>query len=982
MPSDRDRPVGLLNPSRRRFLTTLAASAAATTIGCTRRRNKGEIVTYNKTPEEVLAGRPNLYASTCSGCHQHCGTLITTREGRPIKIDGNPDHPINCGKICARGQASILDLYDPERLKGPLQHKHKDKTTPITWPEADAAVIAALQNATKSKKEIAILTRRIYSPTTKRLFEEFQKTYPTTRLYAVELFDDREKRSAWETCYETPQLPVIQWNRASVILALECDFLATDGNTIEQARLFAERRDIRRLADFSRLYVVEAAMTVTGMNADHRMPLRPDTQLTFARGLLREIVVEQKESRFAKNPDIIRSLGQATLGLRENEQAFIRQVARDLIDHKGEAIVVAGSSLPKAIHVAVNFLNAALGNDRLYPPDKQSERPFPLEQPKEFEDLIRRMQVGTVGAVIHFDTNPLFFFPTGCGYEEALKKIPIAVSLSAYENETTVASDLCLPIHHDLESWGDSKTRTGVVSLQQPVISPLYETRQKETLLLAWLKAQPNAYKESLYRDFLMAAWKTTIYSQLKPNVPFETFWHAALHDGVIQIPETPARRAAFNLQAFLSMPLPLASDAKLSLLLQPHPVLYDGRLAHNGWLQELPHPVTKVVWDNVASVSKKTADSLGLKTSDVVSIKTNSGSVTIPVWIQPGMANDVVAIEYGYGRRVAGPVGTGVGTNPAALTAAATPTSVEKTGARHPLAATQENDSILDILTNNDHKKRGIIREQTVTQYRKDPAFLYQSAAWPTEAIHRAGVKWAMVIDLNRCTGCGTCAAACNVENNIPIVGKEQVFRNRQMHWLRIDRYYGGSSENPDVSVQPMLCQHCDNAPCEAVCPVLATAHSPDGLNEMAYERCVGSRHCANNCPYKVRRYNFFDFRDRFAYGHYRKSPFELVHNPEVTVRSRGVMEKCTFCIQRLREAGARAIAEGRVLKGSDAITACQQACPSDAILFGDMNDPDSEISKYRNHPLAYHVLEELHVKPNVTYIAKLRNPKTEGEQ
>ncbi|MGB6647294.1 MAG: 4Fe-4S dicluster domain-containing protein, partial [Bacteroidota bacterium] len=613
-----------------------------------------------------------------------------------------------------------------------------------------------------------------------------------------------------------------------------------------------------------------------------------------------------------------------------------------------------------------------------------------LTKSEEFDELFRRMKGGDVGLVIHYDTNPAYHLPAAFGYEEALRSVPMSVSLVQNEDESAALSTYVLPIHHPLESWGDFHVRSGVHSLQQPVIAPLYDTRQKEAILLQWINAGTETpYQETLFHEFLKRFWESEIYPGLHLRVDFKTFWYSALHDGVVRYQTGTGRDYRF-LEIALDSIAPVGPEGSYVVLFTQSHFMGDGRFANNGWLQEIPHPVSKIVWDNYAALSPTTAGTLGVAGNDRVQVQIGDAGQTLPVWIQPGLADGVVSVALGYGRWNAGPVGTGIGTNAILLLPRSgllgsrvySNAALQKTEGRYKLVSTQEHHSMDDTFVKDLHTKRGIIREGTLLQYMKDNRFLQHESHELfsiSKEVTYPGLKWAMAIDMNKCIGCNACVAGCNVENNIPVVGKEEVGTGREMHWIRLDRYYSGASENPTVSHQPMLCQHCDNAPCENVCPVVATTHSPDGLNQMTYNRCVGTKYCSNNCPYKVRRFNFYNFRDHFAEAYYEQEPLSLLHNPEVTVRSRGVMEKCSFCVQRIMEARQQATEQGREIRGSDVKTACQEACPAQAIVFGDMNDPVSDISRYRGHDLGYSVIEEVNARPNVTYIAKLRNTHSE---
>ncbi|MGH2575496.1 MAG: TAT-variant-translocated molybdopterin oxidoreductase [Ignavibacteria bacterium] len=1004
--------------SRRKFLALMSASAALAAAGCSNYKDKGEVIPYNKKPEEIILGNPNYYASTCTGCSNTCGILIKTREGRPIKIDGNPDHPVNKGKICAKGQASILNLYDPDRLTDPMLGENK-----ITWQEADDKIINELKSASSAGKEIAIITHSILSPTLKKLLADFQTTYTSAKIYSYEVISESNRINAWLKSYpktspkppskgemqaqtegvpfqsSNQTLPVIKWDKAKVIVALESDFLGNEGNVIEQVRLFSQSRDVIKGSEFNRLYSVEGAATLTGLNADYRMRLRTDAMEEFVMCLLNEFIVKRGISKYSADSIITSHLQKYSLddfrakhNLSEN---VLNHLVEDLIQNSGKGIVTAGTKLPESAHIAVNFLNEILGNSYfLYSKDSAQIELHPLSKKVELDNLILSMSSGTVGAVIHFDTNPVYELPSDYNYAEALKKVPVVITMAEMINETSEASHYTLPINHSFESWGDYKTRTGFYSLQQPVIAPLYNTRQKEAVLLTWLKGNRDVYNDKIYHEYLMSNWESSIFPAMNSSVTFKNFWYSALHDGVVITKEKPEPSPGFQKETFISATGKMIPGTGYVVLLQDnYSVGSGGKFANNGWLQELPHPVSKIVWDNYAAVSVQTAAELNIKSYDVIEIKSDGRAIQCPAFIQPGLADKVIEVQLGYGRKTAGTIGSNIGFNANLLLSKNASLSdriinnaqISKTGESYELISTQEHHAIDENPLLKDLQfKRHIIQEGTYSEYKKNPKFL-QRATEKLESMNEfpsvnkehkyEQVKWGMVIDLNKCSGCSACIIACNVENNIPVVGKDQVKVNREMQWLRIDRYYSGTPDAPKTSFQPMLCQHCDFAPCENVCPVAATTHTPDGLNGMAYNRCVGTRYCSNNCPYKVRRFNFFNFRDRVADSFYEKEPIELMYNPEVTVRSRGVMEKCTFCIQRTMDERQKANQQNRAIEGSNVKTACQDACPADAIVFGDVNNKENEVAKLRDHDLSYLVLEELKVRPNVTYLAKLRN-------
>jgi len=998
--------------SRRKFLALLSASAAVAASGCSNFRDKGEIIPYNNKPESITIGNPNYYSSTCTGCASACGILIKTISGRPIKVDGNPDHPVSKGKICAIGQASVMNLYDPERLQHPHDGPDKGSSKDISWAEVDDKIIPQLKSAASSGKEIAIITHTINSPSQKKLLDEFTTVYPTAKIYSYELFNESPRNSAWEKCYGSKTFPLVQWDKAKVILALESDFLGTEGNKVETSRLYSQNRDAFNGNEFNRLYAVEGNATVTGLNADYRMILKTDAIEEFVMCLLNELTGKQKISGFGSDAGVSTKLQNYNIGEFASKYNLSKEVIEHLINdlkkNQGSSFISAGSALPESTHIAVNFLNEALGNNRLFIKDVTTVVFSPLSTKSELEALVSNMQSGKVGAVIHFDSNPAYLLPSDYGYADAVKKVPLVITLTEADNEISSLSNFVLPINTMFESWGDFQTRNNFYSLQQPVIAPLYNTRQKEEILLTWIKGTKDAFNNDMYRSYVMDNWKTSALSGFSGDARFMKAWYAALNDGVVSAkpivitPSTGETASSttttvstsntFKPESFTNNTSKLVPSSDFVLLLTKSSSLGDGRYANNGWLQELPKPVSRVVWDNYAAISVQTAKALNLKSNDLVKLVTSGGVLEIPVFVQPGVAEGVVAVELGYGRSECGIVGKDVGFNANKLLSKNTglmcEVKIEKTGGTYEIISTQEHYAFDEPLYKDIQYRREIIQEGTYLEYKENPNFLNDRHTKYTqeekdklkvgsinEQYVHTGTKWGMAIDLNKCTGCNECVAACNVENNIPVVGKDQVRANREMHWIRIDRYYSGTPEVPKASFQPMLCQHCDFAPCENVCPVAATTHSPDGINGMAYNRCVGTRYCSNNCPYKVRRFNYFNFRDRFKDSIQQKESFSLMANPEVTVRARGVMEKCTFCLQRIMNERQMAIQENRNIIGSNVKTACQEACNTNAISFGDQNDVDSELHKLNHSTLAYWVLEEVKVKPNVTYLAKLRN-------
>lgn len=964
---------GLSRMSRRNFLSLLTASAAFAATACSDYRDKGEIVPYTKRPEEVLPGVANYYASTCTGCSQACGILIKTREGRPVKVDGNPEHPVNRGKICATGQASILNLYDPERFEYPLKNGRK-----TGWDDIDNSVISVLNDSVKNNKKIAFISHSVNSPSLKKLLNDFAGKYPNTDFIKYELAGNKNRTDSWKECYGGSIMPKVRFDRAKIILSLESDFLSREGESIENARLFASTRNVDDSENFSRLYSVEGSMSLTGMNSDYRIRLRTDLMHEFVLSLVSEII-ESANNELKLNGLISDVISKYSLDnfIKNNnlEKDKIKKLVSDLVSNKGKSVVYAGDILGKETHNAVNLLNELLGTENIYDFENGILINNNLSSDEEIKNLIDGLNNKKYSVVIHFDTNPVFHFPSVYDYSSAVKNAGNIITFAESENESTKISNFVIPQNHNYESWGDYETRNGVMSFQQPVIDPIFNTRQKESVILHWINE--GKYAKDNYHKYVMNNFGSS-----------KQEWFKVLHDGFAVKDKINSGSSSFNTSAEINFAGVVNTD-NFVLTLSKSYFIGDGRYASNGWLQEIPHPVTKVAWDNYAAVSPATAEKLGVEINDLLEISVNGNTLQIPAMIQPGIAENQIDIETGYGRNVISDSGKNTGFN---VNIFANPLSgspgvisglkVSKGNGSYKLVSTQEHHAVDDTATKDFHKIRKIIQEGTLEEYQKNPNFIKEEDEKIfsiTSNYKYEDVKWGMSIDMNKCISCSVCVASCNVENNIPVVGKDQVERGREMHWMRIDRYYSGSPEEPEISNQPMLCQHCDNAPCENVCPVAATNHSPDGLNQMVYNRCVGTRYCLNNCPYKVRRFNFFNFRDHFADSYYQNELTGLVNNPEVTVRSRGVMEKCTFCVQRIMEARSDAIKDGREFDGSEVKTACQQACPTEAIVFGNYNAKDSEIAKKREHKLGYYVLEDLNVKPNVTYIAKLRNTSSE---
>jgi len=958
------------DPSRRRFLALASASAAlAAGVACSRSSDRSLVVPYTKKPEEVVPGVADYYASAFQEGAFSYGVLVKSREGRPLLVEGNDEDPLAAGKTTFRATADLLGLYDPDRLRGPL-----DGGAATSWDSALGKLTRALKEARTAGKGVLLLTPALISPTRRALLAELQRALPTLRVAPFEPAADAEgsaleRRLRGEALHLRPD-----YEKARVVVALEADFLGTWGDAPAAIRAFADqRRPAGPGAPMNRLFAFEGAMTLTGSKADHRVPVRPSALAPLAFALARELHASGLACPAGFDPATLAPFRLETWA-RENgaDPALLDAMVGDLVACHGKALVLAGPGAPEAARVGAHLLNLILQSEGTVL-DTATAVPAPaLTTFAELESLRREVASGAFAVALLWEANPLFASPDPAGWSEALAKVPTRARLGLLPDETARACDLVLPVNHWLESWNDFDPAADLLRLQQPVVAPLYDTLQAEEVLLRLL-ASLGPSPAADYHAFLKARWQRDVYPAGTPAA-FDLYWSAALHDGVVRRP-APGRAPRPVESAVLAAAAQQAQAPRpegLELLLSADAKTWDGRYANNGWLQELPDPVTKNTWGNPVTLAPADARRLGLKDGAGVRLQVAGVTVEAAALVQPGQAPGVVALALGYGRTT-GSVASGVGV-PAWPAAGAgghglwkTGVSVAASGRPQPLARTQEHHSL---------HGRDIVRQWTLGEYAAkagepreshDPISMYPDAQFPDH-------KWGMAIDLSACVGCSGCVVACQSENNVPVVGPEQVRKGREMHWIRVDRYYEGPEEAPRAVHQPMVCQQCDNAPCENVCPVQATNHSPDGLNQMAYNRCVGTRYCANNCPYKVRRFNFFDFTGSVA------EPLTLAFNPEVTVRPRGVMEKCTFCIQRIQNARQVAKGEGRAVRDGEIVPACAAACPAKAITFGDLKDPQSAVSRSAESDRGFKVLAELGVRPSVTYLADLKNPAVEG--
>jgi Fe-S-cluster-containing dehydrogenase component len=960
--------------SRRRFLSLLSASAALAlgTSACSK-IDRGKIVPYTRIPGETIPGVATYYASTFQEGIATYGVLVKTREGRPIHVEGNTEDPVSRGKTSLRSVADVLGLYDPDRLRGPSLDG-----APSTWERAAAEITQSLKAAKDSGKPVLLLTDAVVSPTRRALIDDLKHALPSLHHSAWEPAAAHPEMMAARALYGESLVPRLRFDRAEVILSLQADFLGVDADAPALIHDFAARRSIAKPTDpMNRLWVIEGCMTLTGANADERLQVKPSTiaSLVFAlaRFLNTSLGVALPPGVSA---DLLRPFDLDSKAKDLSiEPAALRSLAGDLKRAGRSALVLAGGALPQEAHVACQLVNVMLGADGYTVDASLASQSPDLLTLAGLGDLLKEAAQGAFAAAVFWGSNPAFSFPQTSVWKSAAAKIPLKIRIGLYEDETALDCRWRLPEHHWLEAWGDFEPAADLLTLRQPAMGALYDTQQGEDILLAWLGALGAPAPQS-YLDYLQARWRNEVYPTGSP-VTFENFWNAALRDGVLKREPTPRPPRVLHAEAVAEAVNAVARKAsgnELELVLLPDMGVYDGRYANNGWLNELPNPVTKATWGNPVLISVSDAGRIGLKDGDVVRVTVGGTSLEAPVIIQPGQARGVASLALGYGRQT-GSVAAGVGVNayPLADVSSTSPylrsaAKIAPTGRRSMVPRTQEHFRMhgrdparsWNLAEYARNAQRGGARKEE-----QEPISLIPAQKFP-------GHKWGMVIDLSACVGCSACLIACQSENNIAVVGPQRVHKSREMHWIRIDRYYEGDPQAPAVIHQPLPCQQCDNAPCEIVCPVNATTHSPDGLNQQAYNRCVGTRYCSNNCPYKVRRFNFFE------YTAYIKDPTRLVFNPEVTVRPRGVMEKCTFCTQRIANVRQKANVEGRPIRDGEIMPACAVACPAEAIAFGDLNDPQSKVARMSRMDRGYQVLTELGVRPSVTYLVDISNPVT----
>jgi MoCo/4Fe-4S cofactor protein with predicted Tat translocation signal len=938
---------------RRDFLKLLGASLALGGLtACARPPAAREaIVPYVQAPEHRVPGVPSFYATALLDGGYAEGVLAESHEGRPTHVEGNPDHPASLGAVHAIGSAAVLSLYDPDRSQ-----QLAEGGQARSWPQfADAlgTALAALPDGSR----LRLLTETVTSPTLAAEIDALLAAHPGARRHQ---WDPQHAdgaiaglRAAFDAG-DADVAPVYDFTRADVVVSFGADFTNTGPGRLRYAKDFARRRRVRSAQDsMNRLWMVETTPSPTGTLADHRKALAPADVAALAAWVASEVGV-------ADAP-------RADLPARV-ERPWAEALVADLQEARGRSAVVAGSDQPAVVHALAHALNHALDNVGATVRYVAHPEAAPTHHGDDLAALAADLRAGAVDVLVILGANPVFTAPPELDFAAALARAALSVHVGEHLDETGRAATWHVPRAHTLEAWGDARAFDGSITLQQPLFAPFYGGRSDLEVLQALLgRAERSGY------ETLREAWAARVSGD------FDAFWRRALYRGVLEGSGAPSVAVG---RRPIDLPLPPGSDLVVHFHLDYG--VADGRYANNGWLQELPRPFSKLTWDNAAILAPATAERLGVGSHDRLAVRAGGREVVLPVWVQPGQAPGTIGVALGFGRTAAGRVGSGVGTDVYPIRAGgawSVEAAAERAGGRHRLATTQIHHSL-----EGTGERRHIVRHGTLAELRADPEhphFVHPVVHAKHDLLpdwEYTSYKWGMVVDMTVCTGCNACVTACQSENNVPIVGKEQVIVGREMHWIRVDAYYQGDLDDPTFHNMPMACQHCEKAPCEPVCPVAATVHDTEGLNVMVYNRCVGTRYCANNCPYKVRRFNYLQFAELST----NATELSLANNPDVTVRSRGVMEKCTYCIQRISSARITAHNQDRRIRDGEVVTACQSACPTEAIVFGDLNDPTSAVVAAKASVLGYALLEELNTVPRTTYLAKVRNPSpalaTEG--
>jgi MoCo/4Fe-4S cofactor protein with predicted Tat translocation signal len=951
--------------SRRGFLKTMGASLAlAGLTGCTRMPTT-EIVPYVRQPENVIPGRPMFYATAFTLGGYASPILVESHMFRPTKVEGNPQHPASLGGTDIYAQASILDLYDPDRAQN-ITYLGDTRS----WP----AFMEALRGPMNAEKNMAgggvrILTQTVSSPTLAAQIRDYLEANPQAKWHVYEPINRDNVVEGAKLAFGEPVETRYDLSKADVIVSLDADFLyAGFPGSARYTRDFAARRNPD--ANMNRLYVIESTPSSTGMKADHRLPMRAGDIEAFARTL--EALIQGKTSGSVS--------AQAAGAASFNDQArgatqFDKAVASDLAAHRGSSVVIVGDHQRPAVHLLAHAMNQALGNvgQTVFYTDPVDANP--VNRGESLDALVREMHDGKVDLLLIVGGNPAYDAPPAFAFNLKSNAVGLKVYIGSHRNETAEFCQWHVPEAHYLESWSDVRAYDGTVSIVQPLIEPLYGGKSAHEILSV-LASQSGRTGHELVQSY---------WQKQHTGADFDAFWRKSLHDGWVEGTTYAPKGVALKAAVRNLSELHVGGDEPIGgyeLNFRRDPSIYDGRFSNNGWLQELPKPLTKLTWDNPIMIGPAMAERLKLNFKDVAELEFNGKKVKGAVWIQAGHPDNSITVFLGYGRTRAGRIGTGTGFDVYPLRTSQNPwfsdgAKLTATGETYQLASTQGYQT----METPNGSERPHVQERNLEEYRKEPNFakegeppkdltLYKPWEFPYE---KEAYSWGMAIDLNSCVGCNNCIIACQSENNVAVVGKEQTLRGRHMHWLRVDAYYNGPRDNPKGFFQPVPCMQCENAPCELVCPVQATTHSSEGLNDMIYNRCVGTRYCSNNCPYKVRRFNFLLFQD------WETPQFKLMRNPDVTIRSRGVMEKCTYCVQRISEHRIDAERADTTIQDGDLQTACQQSCPANAIVFGNINDPNSQVNKWKAQARNYSLLGELNTRPRTTYLAEVRNPNPE---
>jgi MoCo/4Fe-4S cofactor protein with predicted Tat translocation signal len=972
--SEFNDPVG-----RRRFLKLMGASLALAGVTACTRQPPEKIAPYVRQPEEIVPGHPLFFATAMPLCGIGTGLLVESHEGRPTKIEGNPDHPASLGASDIFAQASILGLYDPDRSQ---TMTYLGDISP--WP----AFLGALRPAMTAQKALKgaglrILTGAVTSPTLHDQIKTLLTDLPEAKWHQWEPAGRDNVLEGSRLAFGEYLNPIYRIDKADVIVSLDSDFLTEGPGHLRYAREFVSRRKLDGAGtEINRLYAVESTPTATGAKADHRWPMKPSEIEAFAHALAAELGVPG----FTAKP-----------GAGTNAKA-VKAIVDDLRSRRGSSLVIAGDYQPARVHAIAHSINQALGNAGNTVVYTEPVEADPAIGNESLRELAHDMKAGKVDLLVIIGCNPVYDAPADLDFAASMFKVGLRVHLGLYKDETGELCEWHIPEAHYLESWSDVRAFDGTASIIQPLIMPLYQGRTAHEIIAA-LSDQPERAGYDIVRAFWMK--NRGRIQTAGDSSDFEKFWRKSLHDGLIASTQLPAKAASVkpdwsSKQALAESTLtsaalpsgPGSSETSFEIAFHPDPTVFDGRFSNNGWLQELPKPLSKITWDNAVLVSPGTAERLGLTNNiggisgevvvDMVRVLNQGRSIEAPALITPGQPDGSITVHLGYGRTSAGRAGSGAGFRAYAIRTSDSPWSgsgveLTKTGGRRSLAVTQLHHLL---------EGRDLVRSGSLEHYRNHPDLApegehsEQSDLSLFERHEYKGYAWGMSIDLNSCVGCNACMVACQSENNIPVVGREEVLRGREMHWIRVDSYYAGEPANPRMHFQPVPCMQCENAPCELVCPVAATTHSAEGLNDMVYNRCVGTRYCSNNCPYKVRRFNFFLFQD------WTNPTYQMMRNPDVTVRSRGVMEKCTYCVQRINRAKITAEKDNRQVGDGEIVTACEAACPAQAITFGNVNDPESRVSKLKAEPRNYGLLAELNTRPRTTYLGAVRNPNPELEK